>query len=873
MAKATAKKIAPVAEEKPASKKKASAKKAAPAPAAKKARAKVEEEEAAAPASKKTKKKAPEAKKAAAPASKKARKNDDEDAPKKKVYTRVPDEDEPTDAEKRSGKRLAKSLVVVESPAKAKTIKKYLGGAYTVRPSVGHIKDLPSRSIGVDPDDDFSAEYIIIQGKEDIVKEMRSAAEYCERVFVATDPDREGEAIAYHVKEELEDLNPNILRVRFNEITPKAIKEAIANAGPLDEKRYESQQARRILDRLVGYQISPILWKKVRRGLSAGRVQSVAVRVIVEREREIQAFKPEEYWTLDAEMQKPGVRPNFVARINKEHGKKLEVDNGVEAGRIEEALKAASYVVEKVEKKERQRKPQAPFITSRLQQDAANRLHYPARKTMQVAQSLYEGVELGEEGSVGLITYMRTDSTRLSEDAVTEVRGFIEQTYGKEYMPEQPNVYKTKSNAQDAHEAIRPTSIKYDPASVEKYLNHDQFRLYKLIWDRFVACQMMPARYDQTGVDIAAGNFTLRSSGSILKFAGYLKVYGEMEDDPNKPKDAREQRDDEEKELPELNEGDVLNLVNLLKQQHFTQPPPRFSEATLVKELEEKGIGRPSTYAAILSTIVDKEYVTKDAGRFKPTELGTIVTDLLVESFPDIMDVQFTASMERRLDEVEEGKQNWKTLLHEFYTPFRASLDVAKEQMRDVKREEVETDIVCEKCAGKMVIKWGKNGSFLACKNYPECKNTKDMKRDDTGTLQVQKEEFTDEKCPRCASGMVIKNGRFGKFMACSKYPDCKTTMPISTGVPCPDCGKGKVAQKRSRKGKAFFGCNRWPDCSFVLWDKPVSEPCPICAKPFLVEKVTKKGGRTLRCADKECGYVRELADEGEAAAPDGAPA
>ncbi|MBI5494141.1 MAG: type I DNA topoisomerase [Deltaproteobacteria bacterium] len=807
------------------------------------------------------------AKKAAAPKKEAKAAKARKEAPRKKEKKPRSKADHPVapvPVEAEADRSKGKSLLIVESPAKAKTIKKYLGNAFTVKASVGHIKDLPSRSIGVDVDDDFNCEYQVISGKSDVVNDLKHSAGNVDRVYLATDPDREGEAIAWHIKEEIEDVQPNIYRVRFNEITPKAIKESLAHPDQLDDKRYESQQSRRILDRLVGYQISPILWKKVKRGLSAGRVQSVAVRLIVERERAIQAFKPVEYWTLDAELEKPGVKPPFLARLSREKGVKLEIPDGTTATRLEQALQGGKFVVEKVEKKERQRRAQAPFITSRLQQDAANRLHFPARKTMQVAQSLYEGVELGEEGAVGLITYMRTDSTRLSDDAVTEVRGYIQQTWGAEYLPPQPNVFKTKANAQDAHEAIRPTSIKYTPESVAQYLNPDQVKLYRLIWDRFVACQMMPARFDQTSVDIQNGDLMLRATGSVMKFAGYLRVYGEVEEE-GKPKDDREQDEDALRELPLLEAGDALDLRKLAKEQHFTQPPPRFTEATLVKELEEKGIGRPSTYAAILSTIVDKEYCSREQNRFRPTELGTIVTDLLVESFPDILDVQFTASMEGKLDEVEEGRVHWKTLLTEFYTPFRKSLAVAQEQMKNLKRQEVETDIICEKDGGKMVIKWGKNGSFLACKNYPECKNTKDMKRDDSGELKVVVDLPANENCPRCSSPMVVKNGRFGRFVACSRYPECKTTKPFSTGVPCPTCSVGMVGEKRSRKGKVFFGCNRWPDCSFVLWDRPVKEACPQCNKPFLVEKFSKKTGKRLQCVDKECGYSREVPDDAPA--------
>ncbi len=760
-----------------------------------------------------------------------------------------------------------KALVVVESPAKAKTIQKYLGSGYTVKASVGHIKDLPKSKMGVDVEHGFAPEYEPVAGKAKVIAEIKKAAKGVEIVYLAPDPDREGEAIAWHLAEEIRPANANIKRILFNEITKRGITEAIAHPGELDEHKFDSQQARRILDRLVGYEISPILWKKVRRGLSAGRVQSVAVRIIVDREREIGAFKPVEYWTIEAIVEGKAP-PSFKVKLFKLDGQTAKVKElaaGDEAKAVAAEIRKATLSVEKVERKERKRNPLAPFITSRLQQEAARKLRYTAKKTMTLAQRLYEGLDLGEEGPVGLITYMRTDSTRLSPDAVTEVREYIAQRYGAESLPDEPVIYKTKKQAQDAHEAIRPTSTKYDPETVRRLLIQsaagddekvsdveDHVRLYQLIWNRFVACQMKPAVFDQTTVDVTAGRATLRATGQVLKFAGFSAVYEES---------AEETGDTEEEgagTLPDVKEGEAMRLLELTPEQHFTQPPPRFTEASLVKELEDKGIGRPSTYAAILSTIQDRGYVEKREGRFYPSVLGTKVNDLLVESFPDVMDVAFTAGMEEDLDKVEEGEVDWVKLLDRFYKPFKKVLAKAAEHMRDLKREEIPTEHVCEKCGSPMVIKFGRNGEFLACSGYPECKNTKEFARRDDGTVEivVPKITHTNEMCETCGAQMVVKRGRFGEFLACSRYPECKTTKPISLGVTCPKACGGFLTEKRSKRGKVFFGCSNYSKtgCDFVLWDRPIAEKCPQCGAEFLVKKESKRGVR-IRCIKEGCGY------------------
>jgi DNA topoisomerase-1 len=777
-------------------------------------------------------------------------------------------------------RRGSDALVIVESPAKAKTIKKYLGSGYTVKASVGHVKDLPKKKMGIDIEHGFQPEYVVIDGKKKVLAEIMEAARHAQKVLLAPDPDREGEAIAWHIAEEVREANPNIQRVLFNEITKKAINEAIGKPMALDVKKFESQQARRVLDRLVGYQISPVLWTKVRRGLSAGRVQSVAVRLVVEREQEITAFKPEEYWTVEAlvEGQSP---PPFTAKVAKLDGRKVELTNEGGAREVVDIIKSAALTVAGVERKERRKNPPAPFITSKLQQEASSKLRFSPKRTMGLAQRLYEGVEVGDDGLVGLITYMRTDSTRLSDDAVADARGFITEKYGATFLPVEPVIYKSKKGAQDAHEAIRPTSLKYDPETVraawaggkgggrDERESEDLLKLYTLIWNRFVACQMVAAIFDQTSIDISAGRVELRASGQVMKFPGFLSVYAETVEDA-----ANE--DETGAALPELHEGESIRLIETKPEQHFTQPPPRFSEATLVKELEEKGIGRPSTYAAILSTIQDRGYVEKKEGRLHPTELGVMVNGLLVKSFPDIVSTDFTAQMEERLDQVEDGQFDWVKLLDGFYGPFKKDLEKAKVEMRDIKREEKATDQVCEKCGKPMVIKWGRNGHFLACSGYPDCRNTKEFTQNADGSLTiVATTRPSDQICPTCGSPMVIKRGRFGEFLACSRYPDCKTTSPISLGVDCPKegCG-GYLTEKRSRRGKVFFGCSNYSktQCDFVSWDRPLPQPCPKCGAKFVVQKVSKAGTR-IRCLKEDCGYTADAeAPDPEAPPPPTTP-
>ncbi|MDO8644310.1 MAG: type I DNA topoisomerase, partial [bacterium] len=614
---------------------------------------------------------------------------------------------------------MKKTLVIVESPAKAKTIGKYLGKEYVVKASVGHIKDLPKKILGVDVESGFEPSYEVIKGKKKVLDEIKLAASTAGKILLALDPDREGEAIAWHISEEIQKKvkKVEIHRILFNEITKKSIQEAVGQPKVLDKNLYEAQQARRVLDRLVGYQVSPVLWEKVRRGLSAGRVQTVAVRLVCEREGEIKAFKPEEYWTLIAKLL-GSQAPAFEARLVSIQGEKAVVGTEADSQKIVKALQKGSYTLDKIVKKERKRNPLPPFITSKLQQDAVHKLNFSAKRTMVIAQQLYEGIEMGEEGSVGLITYMRTDSTRVSDQAIAEARDLIKKEYGEKALPTTPNIYKGKKGAQDAHEAIRPTNVSYTPKEVKEFLEPDQYKLYSLIWKRFVASQMNPAIYDQTAFEIQSGIYGLRANGSILKEQGYRAVYSEDAEEKG------EADDDSNATLPLLKEGETLKLEELVPAQHFTEPPPRFTEASLIKELEEKGIGRPSTYAAILSNIQDKKYVEKEQGRFSPTRLGTIVNDLLVANFPDIFSVTFTAQMEEELDEVEEGRRSYKKTMTDFYAPFQKTLANAKENMKDIKRQEIKTEIQCDKCQSPMVIKWGRRGEFIACTNYPECKNT-----------------------------------------------------------------------------------------------------------------------------------------------------
>jgi DNA topoisomerase-1 len=737
--------------------------------------------------------------------------------------------------------RMSKGLVIVESPTKVKTLQKFLGNDYVIKASVGHIKDLPEGELGVDLENNFRPTYVPIAGKSKVIRELKKASKSVKDIYLGPDPDREGEAIAWHIAEEIGNDGKNIYRVLFNEITKKAVLDALKHPGHLQQPLYEAQQARRILDRLVGYQISPLLWEKVRRGLSAGRVQSVAVRIVCEREREIQSFVAEEYWSLTATLKGKEPPVTFDAKLAKWKGKKPKITDEAQAQAIKEAVQGASFTVSKITQQEKNRHPLPPFITSRLQQEAYRKLSFPAKKTMRIAQDLYEGMELGELGTVGLITYMRTDSPRISSEAIYNVRGWIKNRFGDSYLPAKPNIYKSRKGAQDAHEAIRPTSMELEPEKIQSYLDKDHRALYKLIWDRFVASQMASAVFLQTTIEIQAGEGIFNATGSVPLFMGFMALYVEGEDN--------HENGDGEGRLPALREGEILELLGLTPRQHFTQPPFRFSEATLIKELEERGIGRPSTYAAILSTIKDKGYVRLDRGRFFPTELGFVVNDLLVVNFPDILNIEFTAQMEENLDRVEEGDKGWVDTLNEFYRPFQKDLEMAKTSMRDIKREMIPTEAVCERCGSKMVKRWGKRGVFLACSSYPKCRYTREVE----GNGEVREE--TDARCDECGSPMVVKNGKFGRFLACTNYPACKFTKAWETGVRCPQegCG-GMIVERRSRKGRTFYSCSNYPTCSYALWDKPIPEKCPLCDSPFLVEK-PGKNGTTIKCPRKECGY------------------
>ncbi|MBN2319592.1 MAG: type I DNA topoisomerase [Acidobacteria bacterium] len=796
---------------------------------------------------------------------------------------------------------MSKSLVVVESPAKAKTISRYLGNNYLVKASVGHIKDLPKSKLGVNVDEDFAPDYSIIPGKAKVVKELRSAAKGIKDIYLAADPDREGEAICQHLAEELKGKNRNIYRVLFHEITKNAIHEAFENPGQINSNKVDAQLTRRVLDRLVGYKISPLLWDKVRRGLSAGRVQTVALRMIVEREQEIRSFQSEEYWTLSARLAAK-IPPEFTAKARQINGKKWEVSDGDTTQAIVEELKQAPFVVEKVHRREKKKYPVPPFITSKLQQEAARKLNFSVKRTMVVAQRLYEGIEIGGEGSVGLITYMRTDSSRVAESALQEVRALIQRNYGKDYLPNHPIYYKSKKTAQEAHEAIRPTSVQRTPESLKNDLEPDLWKLYALIWNRFVASQMKPAVFDQTDVTITAGNVEFKAVGSIEKFKGFLAVYRESKSD-----ESNDSKNGEESAvLPELVEGETLELKELMPAQHFTQPPARYNEASLVKALESKGIGRPSTYASILGTIQDREYVEKHSGKFYPSETGELVLELLVSSFQELFDYEYTARMEVSLDRIESGRVQWKKAMRDFYDRFSKKLIIAKDEMRNVKTESVETDEICDKCGSKMVIKWGKFGRFMACSAYPECRNTKEIARNipENDSEKSQTEEI---ECEKCGRPMILKRGRFGEFMACSAYPECRNTKKIDKSsqdsivkqdIPldeeCPNCGKklarkhgrfgeftacsdyptckyiklkstgvdcpkegctGAIVERKSRRGKTFYGCSNYPDCDFVLWNKPVPQACPLCGAKYTITKTTKKSGTVRYCNNENCKF------------------
>lgn len=753
---------------------------------------------------------------------------------------------------------MAKSLIIVESPAKARTLKKYLGSDFSVKASVGHVKDLPARRLGIDIDHDFAPEYVTIRGKGKVLQELRTEAKKAERIFLAPDPDREGEAIAWHIANELNQTpQDQIYRILLHEITLKGVTEALQQPGRIDEDKVSAQQARRLLDRLVGYKISPLLWKKVQRGLSAGRVQSVALRIVCEREQAISDFEPVEYWTLDAEMAVDDPPP-FRSRLFAIDGDKAQVSTEAEAQAILADLQDAAYHVARVRKSTRRRNPAPPFITSTLQQEAARKLYFSARRTMRVAQQLYEGLALGAEGEVGLITYMRTDSTRVSAEAVAEAKQFIEQEYGSEYVVAKPRVYKKQKAAQEAHEAIRPTSTLRTPEQIGAYLSDEQLSLYTLIWKRFVASQMSSAVLDHTTVDIDAKQYRFRATGSIMRFPGFTTLYEEAA-----PEASAQDTDTEGKNptLPQLTEGQAVETKSLASNQHFTQPPPRFTEASLVNELERLGIGRPSTYASILSTLRDRKYVETQDRKFSPTELGTMVNELLVECFPDILNVQFTAQLEDKLDKIEEGQYNWVETLQNFYDPFVVDLQNAADTMRDVKREVEETDEVCEKCQRPMIIRWGRFGRFMACSGYPECKNTKELATDSNGTAAAPAPPV-DVTCDTCGKPMALKRGRYGEFLACTGFPECKTTKPAAVEMDCPEegCG-GQIVQRRSKRGRTFYGCTNYPTCTFSAWQRPVGKTCPQCQTPYLLEKRSKNAPNAmLQCPSKTCDYS-EAAD------------
>lgn len=727
-----------------------------------------------------------------------------------------------------------RNLVIVESPAKARTIAKYLGTGFEVRASNGHVRDLPKSKLGVDIEHGFEPSYILIKGKAKILRDLKQSARQASTIYLAPDPDREGEAIAWHLAETLGDgADDRIRRLAFYEITKRGILEALESPRSIDMNKVHAQQARRVLDRLVGYQVSPFLWKTIRYGLSAGRVQSVALRLICEREDEIRAFVTREYWTLDADLA-TGKGESFRARVHKKAGEKLSLENEAQAKAAAAALERETFRVDGVRTQEKKRNPLPPFITSTLQQEAFRRLHFSAQKTMVIAQQLYEGVEVGAEGPAGLITYMRTDSTRTALDSLTEVRDYIQTTYGASYLPPEPRHYRSRATSQDAHEAIRPTAVARTPGSVKRFLDSDQYRLYELIWQRFVGSQMNPALVLTTTADIVAGAFLLRASGSRVKFDGFARAYHSTLIEESGPESTK---------LPALTAGEVLKKVGLHPEQHFTEPPPRYTEASLVKTLEEKGIGRPSTYATIVGTILTRDYVERDRGKLTPTELGMTVWKLLRRMFGDVFEVEFTARMERELDRVETGKDAWAKVVSDFYGPFRKDLAQAESQRESLRASLVEeSDRECPKCGSKMVKRYGRNGPFLACPRYPECKTTMPVEG------EAESAETSTQPCPQCGSPMRPRSGRFGKFLACSRYPECKGTRPVGLGVPCPDCGAGELVERRTRRGKAFYGCSRYPACSFGIWDRPVKQSCPSCASPILVQKHTKTKGDYLQC-------------------------
>ena len=803
---------------------------------------------------------------------------------------------------------MPKSLVVVESPAKAKPINKYLGRDFKVVASMGHIRDLPKSKLGVDIDEGFEPVYEPIPARRKVIKELRDAARGVEQIYIATDPDREGEAIGWHLANELGTKKRKVGRLFFNEITKKAVLDALKEERNIDQNMVDAQQARRVLDRLVGYKLSPLLWDKVRRGLSAGRVQSVALKLVCDREDAIDRFVSEEYWHLFARLA-GSVPPEFDAQVVKRGTSALKVTNETEAKTVVADLEQATFAVKTLATKERKKQAPPPFITSKLQQAA----RFPVKKTMMIAQQLYEGIELPGEGAVGLITYMRTDSTRVTDQAIVDVRAHIDAKHGADFVPEKPRQFKTKSDAQDAHEAIRPTSMAYDPETVRPHLSRDQYSLYRLIWNRFVGSQMSPALFDDTTLEVEAGDYLLRTKGSVQKFAGWLTLY-QADAELGSADEAGSAGDEAVSSslLPQVAVGDTLELCKLDPQQKFTQPPPRFSAATLVKELEENGIGRPSTYASIIGVLQTREYTEKVEGRFRPTRLGRLVIELLAKSFDDILAVDYTRGLEEQLDKIEEGSADYRTMLAGFYDKFSSDLGAAAEAMPNIKGEGLPSDEVCDKCSSPMVVKVGRFGVFLACSSYPDCTTTREIEQaeqpvadeepdacENCGRPMVMKrgrfgqflacsgypeckttrklietkggltaakpDQLLDEKCPKCESNLVVKQGRFGEFTACSNYPSCRYVKLKSTGVACPKDG-GDVVERKSKRGRNFYGCANYPDCDFVLWNRPLPEVCPTCGSPYLVEKVTKRSGHQVLCNAEGCDYSRTEEEEAASA-------
>jgi len=749
------------------------------------------------------------------------------------------------------------AVVVVESPAKSKTIEKYLGKGYKVLASYGHVRAFPKKDGSVDTENDFALKYVVIEDKEKRIAAIQTAMKKADELILASDLDREGEAIAWHVADELEKRGAlrgkSVSRITFHEITKKAIDEAMAHRLEINMKLVDAQQARSALDYLVGFTLSPLLWRKVRSGLSAGRVQSVALRLICEREQHIRDFDPKEYWSIEAAC-KVG-SDAFNAQLHGMDGKaltKFSISDGVNAKLIASKVENGSFKVATVTKKQAKQQPSPPFITSTLQMEASRKLGFTARKAMQIAQRLYEGIEVDGE-PVGLITYMRTDSVSLAIEAVDEMRAHIEKEFGKAYLPAKPRQFKTKSkNAQEAHEAIRPTSIARTPQAMKSILEPDAYKLYNLIWKRALACQMEVAILDQVRADIESDGLTLRATGSILAFPGFRALYIEGTDEPAK--------DDSDRLLPPLEKGDKIKVDEAVAKQHFTEPKPRFTEASLVKEMESHGIGRPSTYASILNVLRERDYVEMDRKRFVPTDIGEIVSKFLTNYFDDIVDVGFTADIEDKLDAVARGERAWQPLLKEFWGPFKKRVDDTQE---NVKRSDVtheETDEICPDCGKPLAIKLGRYGKFLACTGYPECKHARPLNGDGDTAPEV---ELSDQKCEKCGEPMAIKHGRYGKFLGCSAYPECKNIQPLEkpkdTGVKCPDCGKGTFLEKKSRRGKIFYSCSQYPKCKKALWNMPIEKPCPECGAPFVTEKVTKRRGTEHICANEACGWKEQV--------------